>query len=65
MADTVGFRRTVKGEVIKAAMHGDEHASDVTARTLRRQERESWLARANADAGRVADEDLSDERDAW
>jgi Arc/MetJ-type ribon-helix-helix transcriptional regulator len=66
MARTIGFRPTVEDEeIIRAAMREDEHISDVIRRALRLLEREVWLARARADAERLAGEDLSEERDAW
>jgi antitoxin ParD1/3/4 len=37
----------------------------VIRRALRLLEREVWLKRARSDAERVADEDLSDEKDSW
>ncbi len=46
-------------------MRENEHTSDVIRRALRLLEREVWLSRAREDATRLADEDLSDERDAW
>lgn len=66
MAKTIGFRPTAEDErIIRAATRGGEHTSDVIRRALRLLEREVWLARARADAERLADENLSDERDAW
>lgn len=66
MARSIGFRPTDEDEkIIRAARRGDEHTSDVIRRALRLLEREVWLARARSDAERLADEDLSGERDAW
>jgi antitoxin ParD1/3/4 len=66
MAKTIGFRPTVEDEkIIRAAMREDERTSDVIRRALRLLEREVWLNRAREDAERLADEDLSGERDAW
>lgn len=66
MARTIGFRPTADDErIIREAMGEDEHTSDVIRRALRLLEREVWLSRARADAERLAEEDLSAERDAW
>lgn len=66
MARTIGFRPTEEDErIIRAAIRADEHTSDVIRRALRLLEREVWLARARADAERMAGEDLSTEQDAW
>jgi hypothetical protein len=66
MARTIGFRPTAEDEeIIRAAMRDNEHTSDVIRRALRLLEREVWLSRARDDAERLADEDLSDEQDAW
>jgi antitoxin ParD1/3/4 len=66
MAKTIGFRPTDEDrKIIEAAMRDDEHTSDVIRRALRLLEREVWQSRAREDAERLADEDLSDERDAW
>lgn len=46
-------------------MQAGEKTSDVIRRALRLLDREVWLAQARADAERLADEDLSDEEDAW
>lgn len=46
-------------------MREGERKSDVIRRALRLLEREVWIAQARADAERIADEDLSDEPDAW
>lgn len=66
MARTIGFRPTDEDEkIIRAAMRGDEHTSDVIRRALRLLEREVWVSRARADAEHLADEDISAERDSW
>ena len=66
MATTIGFRPTEEDErIIQAAMRPDERTSDVIRRALRLLEREVWMSQARADAERLADEDLSDEKDAW
>jgi antitoxin ParD1/3/4 len=66
MARTIGFRPTETDEkIIRAAMRDNEHTSDVIRRALRLLEREVWLSRARTDAERLADEDLSGERDSW
>jgi antitoxin ParD1/3/4 len=66
VAKTIGFRPTAEDEkIIRSAMRDDEHTSDVIRRALRLLEREVWLSRARTDAERLADEDLSGERDAW
>jgi antitoxin ParD1/3/4 len=63
---TIGFRPTADDErIIKAAMRPNERTSDVIRRALRLLEREVWVAQARSDAERLADEDLSDEADAW
>lgn len=66
MAKTIGFRPTEEDErIIHEAMQDDERTADVIRRALRLLDREAWLARARADAERLADEDLSGEADAW
>lgn len=66
MATTIGFRPTEEDErIIKAAMREDERTSDVIRRALRLLEREVWLKHARSDAERLANEDLSDEKDSW
>ncbi|MEV0352132.1 hypothetical protein AB0H88_40745 [Nonomuraea sp. NPDC050680] len=66
MMATIEFRATPEDErIIKAAMREGERTSDVIRRALRLLEREVWLTRARADAERLADEDLSEEADAW
>lgn len=66
MAKTIGFRPTTEDEaIIRATIRDNEHTSDVIRRALRLLEREAWLSRAHADAERLADEDLSHERDTW
>ncbi|GAB3309757.1 hypothetical protein GCM10027451_19830 [Geodermatophilus aquaeductus] len=66
MTRTIGFRPTDEDErIIREAMRDDERTADVIRRALRLLDREAWLARARADAERLADEDLSGEADAW
>ncbi|WP_409332671.1 hypothetical protein [Trujillonella humicola] len=66
MSRTIGFRPTEDDErIIREAMRADERTADVIRRALHLLDREAWLARARADAERLADEDLSDETDAW
>jgi antitoxin ParD1/3/4 len=66
MASTIGFRPTEEDErIIKAAMRADERTSDVIRRALRLLEREVWINQARTDAERLANEDLSEEKDAW
>jgi antitoxin ParD1/3/4 len=66
MAKTIGFRPTEEDErIIREAMRDDERTADVIRRALHLLDREAWLARARADAERLAEEDLSDERGAW
>jgi hypothetical protein len=66
VSKTIGFRPTEDDErIIREAMRPDERTTDVIRRALRLLDREAWLARARADAERLADEDLSDEADAW
>jgi antitoxin ParD1/3/4 len=67
MATTqIGFRPTEEDQrIIKAAMREDESTTDVIRRALRLLAREQWLSQARHDAERLADEDLSDEKDAW
>jgi hypothetical protein len=63
---TIGFRPTEDDErIIREAIRDDERTTDVIRRALRLLDREAWLTRARADAERLADEDLSDEADAW
>lgn len=66
MSKTIGFRPTEDDErIIREAMREDERTADVIRRALRLLDREAWLARARSDAERLANEDLSDESDAW
>jgi antitoxin ParD1/3/4 len=66
MSKTIGFRPTEEDErILREAMRDDERTADVIRRALRLLDREAWLARARDDAERLADEDLSDEADAW
>ena len=66
MATTIGFRPTEDDQrIIEAAMLAGERTSDVIRRALRLLDKELWLEQARADAERLADEDLSDEEDAW
>jgi Arc/MetJ-type ribon-helix-helix transcriptional regulator len=66
VATTIGFRPTDEdAQIIRAAMRPHERTSDVIRRALRLLEREVWLSQARADAERLADEDLTDEADAW
>lgn len=66
MSRTIGFRPTEEDEkILRAARRVNEHTSDLIRRALRLLEREEWLSRARDDAERLADEDLSVERDAW
>ncbi len=66
MAATKGFRPTEEdARIIRDAMRGGEGTSDVIRRALRLLEREEWVSRARSDAGRLADEDLTTEEDAW
>ncbi|MFI6392452.1 hypothetical protein ACIBHY_33640 [Nonomuraea sp. NPDC050547] len=62
----IGFRATPDDErIIKSAMSEGETTSDVIRRALRLLDREVWMRQAEADMARLADEDLSDEEDAW
>lgn len=66
MSRTIGFRPTEADErIMRAAMRDDERTADVLRRALRLLDRETWLARARADAEGLANEDLSGEADAW
>ena len=66
MSKTIGFRPTDEDErILREAMRDDERTADVIRRALRLLDREAWLARARDDAERLADEDLSNEADAW
>jgi Arc/MetJ-type ribon-helix-helix transcriptional regulator len=66
MMANIGFRATPEDErIIQAAMQEGERTTDVIRRALRLLEREVWLEQARADAKRLADEDLSEEEDAW
>ncbi|HUR04413.1 MAG TPA: hypothetical protein VM347_17845 [Nonomuraea sp.] len=66
MMANIGFRATPEDErIIQAAMQEGERTSDVIRRALRLLEREVWVMQARADAKRLADEDLSEEEDAW
>lgn len=66
MGRTIGFRPTEDDErILREAMREDERTADVIRRALRLLDQEAWLARARADAERLADEDLSSEADAW
>jgi hypothetical protein len=62
----IGFRATPEDErIIQAAMREGERTTDVIRRALRLLDREVWLEQARADMVRLADEDLSEEEDAW
>ncbi len=66
MPKTLGFRPTEEDErIIREAMRENAATTDVLRRALRLLDREVWLARARADAERLAGEDLSDEPNAW
>lgn len=52
-------------KIIEATTRDGDQASDVIQRVLRLLERVLWQSQARDDAERLADEDLSDERDAW
>ncbi|HZE37579.1 MAG TPA: hypothetical protein VE172_02105 [Stackebrandtia sp.] len=66
MSTTIGFRPTEEdNRIIEAAMRTGERTSDVIRRALRLLDREVWLDHAREDAERLADEDLSNEKDAW
>jgi Arc/MetJ-type ribon-helix-helix transcriptional regulator len=66
MGATIGFRPTEEdARIIAEAAREGESTTEVIRRALRLLEREMWLARARADAERLADEDLSGEEDAW
>ncbi|MEU4225141.1 hypothetical protein AB0F17_12655 [Nonomuraea sp. NPDC026600] len=66
MMANIGFRATPEDErIIQTAMREGERTSDVIRRALRLLEREVWVMQARADAKRLADEDLSEEEDAW
>jgi hypothetical protein len=66
VAKTIAFRPTEEDErIIREAMRDEERTADVIRRALRLLDREAWLARARADAERLADEDLSGEAAAW
>jgi antitoxin ParD1/3/4 len=66
MATTIGFRPTDEDQrIINVAMRPNERTSDVIRRAPRLLEREVWLTQAQADAERLADEDVNDEADAW
>ena len=66
MATTIGFRPTEEDQkIIETAIRSGERTSDVIRRALRLLDQEVWVAQAREDAERLADEDLSDEADAW
>ena len=62
----VAFRATEEDRrIIESAKRPDEGVTEVIRRALRLLEREEWLKQARGDAERLADEDLSEEGDAW
>jgi antitoxin ParD1/3/4 len=66
MVSTIGFRPTEEDErIIRSAMRTGDSTSDVIRRALRLLDREVWLTEARAAAEQLADEDLSEEEDAW
>jgi hypothetical protein len=66
MGRTTYFRLTTEDEkILNTAMRQNERPSDVIRRALRLLEREMWLTQARSDAGHLANEDLSQEQDAW
>lgn len=66
MSRTIGFRPSEDDErIIREAMRDEERTVDVIRRALRLLDREAWLVRARGEAELLADEDLSDEADAW
>ncbi|MEV0847972.1 hypothetical protein AB0J21_19210 [Streptomyces sp. NPDC049954] len=66
MASTMEFRPSPEDErVIASVMREGEGTADVVRRALRLLEREQWLERARSDAGRLVDEDLGTEANAW
>jgi hypothetical protein len=63
---SVGFRPTAEDlSVIEANRREGEKTSDVIRRALRLLDRAAWEERARADMGRLREEDLSVEPDAW
>jgi hypothetical protein len=67
MPSTIGFRPTEEDQRIIDAVTQltGESASDTLRRALRLLDREVWLRQARADIAANADEDISDEPDAW
>jgi antitoxin ParD1/3/4 len=66
MTTTIGIRLTEEDErIVEAAKRPNEETTDVIRRALRLLDREMWFDRARPDAQRLADEDLSEERNAW
>jgi len=62
----VAFRPTDEDRrIIESAKRPDESVTDVIRRALRSLAREDWLWQARKEAGRLADENLSAEQDAW
>ena len=62
----MAFRRTDEDRrIIESAKRPDESVTDVIRRALRSLAREDWLWQARKEAGRLADENLSAEQDAW
>jgi hypothetical protein len=62
----VAFRPTEEDRrIIESAKRPDEGVTDVIRRALRLLAREDWLRQAREDAERLADEELTDEQDAW
>lgn len=65
-AKTIGFRASEEDEaILEAATGPGETVTDVIRRALRLLAHEAWLVKAREDAARLADENLSDEPDAW
>ena len=62
----MAFRPTDEDRrIIESAKRPDESVTDVIRRALRSLAREDWLWQARKEAGRLADENLSAEQDAW
>lgn len=66
MTSTIGFRPTAEDErILREAARPGESTSDTLRRALRLLDHEKWLEQFHHDAGRLRDEDLNKEPEAW
>lgn len=63
---SIGFRPTIEDErILREAAHPGESTSDTLRRALRLLDHERWLQQFHTDAGRIKDEPVHAEPDAW